>query len=139
MPSAVTAGDNNSPCELSTLPVFVQTQQERSTDQLLQGHPTRVKTSQHSDIARAAMSNRITSPTMPNRDNESITNINEKDFALPKPAISHDSLLAPPMSSLGRTLQSVHLGSQRADGMGHTLSDTPLGSAPSTAPGSPRL
>jgi 6-phosphofructo-2-kinase len=86
------------------------------------------------------MSNRINSPTMPNRDDESITNINEKDFALlPKPAISHDTLLAPPISSLGRALQSVRMGSQREDGMGHTLSDTPLGSAPSTAPGSPRL
>ena len=81
------------------------------------------------------MSNRINS-TMPTRDDDSITNINEKDFALPKPAISHDSLLAPPISSLGRALR---MGSQGQDGMGHTLSDTPLGSAPSTAPGSPRL
>lgn len=86
------------------------------------------------------MSNRINSTTMPNRDDDNITNINEKSFApLPQPAIAHDSLLAPPTSSLGRALQSVRMGSQGQDEMGHTFSDTPLGSAPSTAPGSPRL
>jgi hypothetical protein len=77
---------------------------------------------------------------MPQIDHDTLTStITEKDFALPKPAIPHDSLLAPPISSLGRALQSLHMGSQGQDATGHTLSDTPLGSAPSTAPGSPRL
>ncbi|PMD38876.1 bifunctional 6-phosphofructo-2-kinase/fructose-2,6-bisphosphate 2-phosphatase [Hyaloscypha variabilis F] len=85
------------------------------------------------------MSNRINS-VMPQIDHDNLTStITEKDFALPKPAIPHDSLLAPPISSLGRALQSLHMGSQGQDATGHTLSDTPLGSAPSTAPGSPRL
>jgi 6-phosphofructo-2-kinase len=86
------------------------------------------------------MSNRINSTVMPQNDHDSTTNAPiEKNFALPKPAIPHESLLVPPISSLGRALQSVHMGSQGQDGLGHTLSDTPLGSAPSTAPGSPRL
>ena len=86
------------------------------------------------------MSNRINSTVMPQIDNDTLnTNIVEKDFALPNPAVPHEALLAPPISSLGRALQSIHMGSQGQDAMGHTLSDTPLGSAPSTAPGSPRL
>jgi putative component of membrane protein insertase Oxa1/YidC/SpoIIIJ protein YidD len=137
MPSAIEGVETTLACELPTIPIFLQTQQGRSTDRL-QDESRRAKTSQHSDIARAAMSNRINS-TMPNRDDDNITNITEKSFALPQPAISHDSLLAPPISSLGRALQSVRMGSQGQDAMGHTLSDTPLGSAPSTAPGSPRL
>ncbi len=79
---------------------------------------------------------------MPQNDHDNIINNStsiEKDFALPKPAIAHESLHVPPLSSLGRALQAVHISSQGHDGNVHTLSDTPLGSAPSTAPGSPRL
>ncbi|EHL03080.1 putative 6-phosphofructo-2-kinase PB17E12.14c [Glarea lozoyensis 74030] len=56
----------------------------------------------------------------------------EKD----KPVASKDTLLAPPKSSLGRALQAVAMGSQNH---GPAMNDTPLPSAPSTAPGSPRL
>jgi 6-phosphofructo-2-kinase len=88
------------------------------------------------------MSHLINSTVLPQNEHDNITNTStsiEKDFALPKPAIAHESLLVPPLSSLGRALQAVHMGSQGHDGNDHTLSDTPLGSAPSTAPGSPRL
>ena len=88
------------------------------------------------------MSNRIfSSAAMSTRADESLTDITAKDFALPHPVISvpHDSLLAPPIPTLGHGLQAARMGSQGHDGMGHALSDTPLGSAPSTAPGSPRL
>jgi hypothetical protein len=66
----------------------------------------------------------------------------DRDFAAPKlPDEAHDTLqgsrssLAPP-SSLGWAL---HGGGMAADGVGLALSDTPAASAPSTAPGSPRM
>lgn len=60
-------------------------------------------------------------------------------FSLPKPAISDDNHLAPPRA-LGHALKSVGMiSSGLQNGVGHPLSDTPLPSAPSTAPSSPRL
>jgi 6-phosphofructo-2-kinase len=88
------------------------------------------------------MSNRVaamsTTPSAPPPLNN-ITNITERDFALPKPLHNTGTLLAPPLTtSLGRVLQAM--GSNGVnDGVGHALSDTPLGSAPSTAPSSPRM
>lgn len=90
------------------------------------------------------MSNRLAAmsstpnPTPPLPLN-TITNITERDFDLPKPLHNTNNLLAPPAtSSLGRALQAMGSNGP-VDGVGHALSDTPLGSAPPSAPGSPRM
>jgi 6-phosphofructo-2-kinase len=74
----------------------------------------------------------------------SITSITERDFANLRPL--NDNHLAPPTTgALGRALHAVKMGNsaQNSPGVGHALNDTPIGSAPSTAPstapGSPRL
>ena len=95
-----------------------------------------------------AMSSANSSPTLnPVRDS---TNINstttaagaDRDFAVPKlPHAHHDSLqvprLPPPASSLSWALHGGAMGAP--DGFGPALSDTPMASTPSTAPGSPRM
>lgn len=66
-----------------------------------------------------------------------ITNITARDFAH-KSGSDH---LAPPPTIQGRVLQmTTHsIASVYQNGVGNALSDTPAGSAPSTAPASPRL
>lgn len=65
-----------------------------------------------------------------------IDSIKEVQLEKAKAGNSKEDRLAPPKSSLGRALQSVAMGSQSH---GPAMNDTPLPSAPSTAPGSPRL
>ncbi|KAF4633263.1 hypothetical protein G7Y89_g4856 [Cudoniella acicularis] len=72
---------------------------------------------------------------------DSIINISDYHFT-----VSQDNRLAAPKKSLGRALHAVgmgstflHNGTALPNGFGHTLSDTPLTSAASTAPNSPRL
>ena len=93
--------------------------------------------SQHSDIAKAIMSNRAAAATSSMSTLGNITNMSEHELELPGAAC--DSLHSrSPTTSLGRALQGafhppLHYG------FGHQLSDTPVGSAPPTAPGSPRM
>ncbi|KAH8657054.1 putative 6-phosphofructo-2-kinase PB17E12.14c [Tricladium varicosporioides] len=71
---------------------------------------------------------------------ESITHISEHHFTKPYTRIPTENRLAPPpKTSLGRAFHAVGMGGSLYNGFGHALSDTPLGSAPSTAPSSPRL
>jgi 6-phosphofructo-2-kinase len=84
------------------------------------------------------MSNRVLATSASELKN--ISNISEQDFQIPR--FTHDTLLVPQATtSAGRALQDVNMNGHGPlqDGVGHPLSDTPLGSAPSTAPGSPRL
>jgi len=52
---------------------------------------------------------------------------------------THNSLAPPATTSLGRPLQSVMNGHVPSHDGGSSTGETPLGSAPSTAPGSPRM
>ena len=106
--------------------------------------------SQHSDIAKAAINSCAATmagagaglgpPPLPSTPLTNITNIDSHEFEIPKPA--YRTFLAPPQpTALGRTLQAANMagGHGFQDGVGHPLSDTPMGSAPSTAPSSPRM
>lgn len=79
--------------------------------------------------------------TMPNPPLQNLPTLTDHhDFEIPAPL--HDtSHLAPPLTSLlGRALLSPAMGNHAfIDGVGHPLSDTPMGSAPSTASNSPRM
>ncbi|KAG9233471.1 putative 6-phosphofructo-2-kinase PB17E12.14c [Amylocarpus encephaloides] len=69
-----------------------------------------------------------------------ITCIRESNFHKKNENLPNDNRLAPPKNPLGRALQAVAMGNHATlNGMPHALNDTPLPSAPSTAPGSPRL
>jgi 6-phosphofructo-2-kinase len=102
--------------------------------------------SQHSDIAKIAINTRAATmagtsagPPPPPSPLANITNIDSHEFEIPKPA--YKTFLTPPPTALGRALQAANMaGSQGfVDGVGHPPSDTPMGSAPSTAPSSPRM
>lgn len=76
------------------------------------------------------------------------TSVHDHDFALPKlPRDHHQDLLhVPPRptltssASLGWALHAGAGGAMGApEGVGLALSDTPMASTPSTAPGSPRM
>jgi hypothetical protein len=97
--------------------------------------------SQHSDIAKAVMnscaSSTMSSPPLSPAPNPSTTTTADHNLAIPKLHEPQQSHAAPPTTtSLGRAL----LGNTLHEGVGHPLSDTPMGSAtPATAPGSPRM
>lgn len=103
--------------------------------------------SQHSDIAKAAINSRAATmtgadsgPPPPPTPLTNITNIDSHEFEIPKPA--YRTFLVPPQpTALGRALQVANMagGHGFQDGVGHPPSDTPMGSAPSTAPSSPRM
>jgi 6-phosphofructo-2-kinase len=77
----------------------------------------------------------------PSNSLTNITNIDSHQFEIPKPA--YKTFLTPPTpqpTALGRALQVANMaGHSLQNGVGHPLSDTPMGSAPSTAPSSPRM
>ncbi len=85
------------------------------------------------------MVNRVASASMAaNPPLENIINT----ISLPRPLHTPESLLAPPpsTSALGRALQTLNMSSAGSqDGSPSPSTHTPLGSNPSTAPGSHRL
>jgi 6-phosphofructo-2-kinase len=87
------------------------------------------------------MSNRAAAVTMANPPPlQSLFNINDSEFAIPEPLHESNFLAPPPTSALGRPLITTAMGHHTfQDGVGHPLSDSPLGSAPSTASNSPRM
>ena len=103
--------------------------------------------SQHSEIAKAAINTRAATMAPPPPPTSTstpsplanITNLDAHEFEIPRPA--YKTYLAPPPTALGRVLQAANMagGQFFVDGVGHPLSDTPMGSAPSTAPSSPRM
>jgi 6-phosphofructo-2-kinase len=76
-----------------------------------------------------------------------IANILDKDFAISEPAFNTFVTPPTPQKAPGGALaQVLHGASMTADtshgfhdGVGHPLSDTPIHSEASTAPGSPRM
>ncbi|RDL38232.1 Phosphoglycerate mutase-like protein [Venustampulla echinocandica] len=119
---------------------------------------------QLSDIAKGLLNHRSWA-AMPSSNAQqpappdAITNITADHFQLPESHVSNssngtqsndiqtngDSRLAPPMTVPGRALHppAVHhvpgLPNSLLHGINHTLSDTPLPSAPTSTPASPRL
>jgi 6-phosphofructo-2-kinase len=79
--------------------------------------------------------------TMSNPPLENLPNVpNDNEFAIPAPLHDTSHLAPPTITSLGRALSTAAMGSHAFhDGVGHPLSDTPMGSAPSTASNSPRM
>jgi hypothetical protein len=114
--------------------------------------------SQHSDIAKTAITTRATAMGAPPSNHSAqapfaastplanITKTDSQEFEIPKPAYS-TFLAPPPPSALGRALQAANMaaGHKFQDGVGHPPSDTPMGmrsacsTAPSTAPSSPKM
>lgn len=113
--------------------------------------------SQHSDIAKAAINTRAATmgppppphpaqaPLAASTTLKNITNLDSHDFEIPKPA--YKTFVTPPTPhALGQALQAANMTGVHGfqDGFGHPPSDTPMGntpqgSAPSTAPSSPRV
>ena len=107
--------------------------------------PRRRRQSQHSEIAKAVLSSRSAAKIMagtmlPPPLDETITCIRQSSSHKKHENIPDDNRLAPPKTSLGRALQTAAMGNHATlNGIPRALNDTPLPSAPSTAPGSPRL
>jgi hypothetical protein len=105
--------------------------------------PKQRRQSQLSDIAKAVLVSRqganlmsthpVPSPAVENV----IANIKEIQLEKEKTLSAKDDRLAPPKSSLGRALQQA--AAMGSESHGTAMTDTPLPSGPSTAPGSPRL
>jgi len=68
-----------------------------------------------------------------------ICNDNPPNKDVPEGKAIQQTLSPPPCGPLSRTLQTVPSGHSLQEGGANTPSDASVGSAPSTAPGSPRL
>lgn len=93
--------------------------------------------SQLSSIAKAAIMTSLStssSLTAANLDQESNANEDSERKTLP-----HNALLPPPTTSLGRALQGMLNGQTSNESNSVASSSNSVRSAPSTAPGSPRM
>ncbi|KAH8820460.1 6-phosphofructo-2-kinase-like protein 1 [Xylogone sp. PMI_703] len=97
--------------------------------------------SQHSGIAKSIMIHHLSAASPPSSN--MVTTVNGDSTLSNKTAVrdAASHLAPPPSTSLSRALQVAGVAGHSLlhDGVGHPLSDTPLGSTPSTAPGSPRI
>jgi 6-phosphofructo-2-kinase len=85
------------------------------------------------------MNNRAAA-TMTNPPLQNLSDISDSEFAIPRPLHEASHLAPPTATSLGRALLTPAMGHHAFhEGVGHPLSDTPMGSGPSTASSSPRM